>query len=494
MDSLLFKEGGFAPLLDLVSKAGAAMQLNTIEFFLLFPFVLLFYWMAPPASKKYLLLAISYSMYLFTTSIQAVAIILFVTGITFLAPLAIFKYNLNKRSITISGCALSLLPLVVLKYTNFALLTTADILSAFHLSVDLPRWDILMPLGISFFTFQAISYILDVYQGKCRPERNFLDFALFVSFFPQIICGPISKSGDLLPQIRTHRKIDGSLIVKGAKKILYGLFLKLVIADRLALYVDTIFNSHDYYSGLTLFAASFCYSIQIYTDFSGYSLLAIGVANTLGFNVMENFNRPYFAHSITDFWRRWHISLSRWLRDYIYIPLGGSRTSKWRTHLNIMATFLVSGLWHGANWTFILWGGIHGAAQCLEKAFKLSETNPKGINRLLRIIITFTVINFAWIFFRMHTVNDAISVVLKILLHPTDGPFVGPNDSTMTICILIGISSIFFKDFRDEFIPKQIMLFENKRTLIRFASYLAILLSILLLGVLDGGQFIYANF
>lgn len=260
--------------------------------------------------------------------------------------------------------------------------------------------------------------------------------------FPQIASGPISKAKDLLPQIKSLKTFDADKATQGLKLLLWGLFLKVVLADRLGLYVDSIYDNYTYQTGFSLFVASLCYSLQIYGDFAGYSLMAIGVAKVLGFDLINNFNRPYFATSITDFWHRWHISLSIWLRDYVYIPLGGSRCSKLRTYWNIFATFLVSGIWHGANWTFIIWGIIHGVAQIAEKALRLQKYEGGG-NRRLRIIITFLIVNFAWIFFRMPSITDACKVIGKIFTDFGTTLFLS-NNSNM-IYMLVAVCILFLK-------------------------------------------------
>lgn len=309
--------------------------------------------------------------------------------------------------------------------------------------------------------------------------------------FPQIASGPISKAKDLLPQIKSLKTFDADKATQGLKLLLWGLFLKVVLADRLGLYVDSIYDNYTYQTGFSLFVASLCYSLQIYGDFAGYSLMAIGVAKVLGFDLINNFNRPYFATSITDFWHRWHISLSIWLRDYVYIPLGGSRCSKLRTYWNIFATFLVSGIWHGANWTFIIWGIIHGVAQIAEKALRLQKYEGGG-NRRLRIIITFLIVNFAWIFFRMPSITDACKVIGKIFTDFGTTLFLS-NNSNM-IYMLVAVCILFFKDMRDEFFPRRFLFFENRNIAIRWSSYLFLMFLILLTGVLDSGQFIYVNF
>jgi D-alanyl-lipoteichoic acid acyltransferase DltB (MBOAT superfamily) len=269
--------------------------------------------------------------------------------------------------------------------------------------------------------------------------------------------------------------------------------MKVVVADRVALYVDTVLPAYQHYTGLTCFVASMMYTIQIYADFAGYSLMAIGVGKVLGFELTENFRRPYFAVSVTDFWRRWHISLSTWLKDYVYIPLGGSRCSKLRNYWNIFVTFLVSGIWHGANWTFIVWGMWHGIAQIIEKAMGQQKCNYGWIGKTIKIGVTFLMVNFAWIFFRMPTLADACGVISRIF------DFCLPisvymHGFTATFYIGLGVAILLFKDVRDEFFPKKMLLFESRYIVVRWVSYLFVMAMILLSGVFSADQFIYANF
>ena len=291
---------------------------------------------------------------------------------------------------------LSLLPLLVFKYYNFVNESVWSLLSSLGLRYELHGLNWAIPVGISFFTFQAVGYLFDVYYQRIKAEKSIVDYTLFVCFFPQIFSGPISKANELLPQIKEEHKFNYQQGVQGLKFLLWGMFLKLVLADRLGLYVDKVAASYEMYSGGTCVLSAIFYSLQIYGDFAGYSLMAIGVAKTLGFNLINNFNRPYFSVSITDFWRRWHISLSRWLKDYVYIPLGGSRCSKLRNYWNIFVTFLVSGIWHGANWTFIVWGLIHGFAQIIEKALGWNNKESKGFVKLFRIFGTFVLVTVAF--------------------------------------------------------------------------------------------------
>lgn len=383
---------------------------------------------------------------------------------------------------------LGLLPLLVFKYYNFLNDSISAGLASVGLQFALPGLNWAIPVGISFFTFQAVGYMLDVYHGRVKAEKNLLDYLLFVSFFPQVMSGPISKADELLPQIKEPHKFDYEQGKQGLKYLLWGMFIKLVIADRLGLFVDTVYANYIHYNGSTCFVASVFYTLQIYCDFAGYSLMAIGIARTLGFDLINNFKRPYLAVSITDFWRRWHISLTRWLTQQVYIPLGGSRCSKARTYWNIFITFLVSGIWHGANWTFIVWGCMHGVFQIVEKA--LGWQKHEGHNwavKAIRICITFLLVNFAWVFFRMPSIGDAFGFVGRIFTNvgsiTTDG---------VGITAYLSLFVLFVKEFYDEFL-KNIITFKSNGV-IRWSVYIFLFFMVLTYGVLDGGQFIYVSF
>ncbi len=277
----------------------------------------------------------------------------------------------------------------------------------------------IFPLGISFFTFQSVGYIADVHKKKIEAERNPLDVALFVAFFPTISSGPIQRAGNLLPQLKTFHRFDYDGATDGLKLFAWGMFKKLVVADRLALYVNYVYkNPADQY-GLALLLATVLYSFQIYCDFSGYSDMAIGTARYLGFDIGKNFDHPYLSQSVGEFWRRWHISLSSWLRDYVYIPLGGSRVALPRIYLNLMATFLVSGIWHGSTWNFVIWGAFYGAILCAERASKGVRDKMK-IPAWINVAVTFCLVTFAWIFFRAPNVAGAGTVIKKIAGFPTE--------------------------------------------------------------------------
>ncbi|MCD8290247.1 MAG: MBOAT family protein, partial [Prevotella sp.] len=349
-----------------------------------------------------------------------------------------------------------------------------------------------IPIGISFFTFQAVGYLFDVYYKRIEVERNWWDYMLFVCFFPQILSGPISKARDLLPQIKANRRFDESQFVAGLKFLLWGMFLKVVMADRLGLYVDTVFDNWQYNSGISCLVASLAYSFQIYGDFAGYSLMAVGVGRLMGFVLINNFNRPYFSVSVTDFWRRWHISLSTWLKDYVYIPLGGSRCSKARNYINILVTFLVSGIWHGANWTFIVWGVLHGVSQVIEKAIGLQKCESnKFLVRLPRIIVTFILINFLWTIFRMPTIADGVGVIIRMFTQ--HGSILLPNNKDVLFS-LMSVGMVVISELLQEFAPSKFAMLNNRRIVVRWFTYLALVIIIMLAGVFDSSQFIYVSF
>lgn len=472
------------------------MIYNSFNFILLFPLLFCFYYLIPAKRLKWrngYLLLVSYLLY--ANWKPAYALILL--GVTLVTYLFARWIDDEKRSlkIVVGGALLTLLPLLIFKYYNFINDSIFDLLSKVGLRFRLPGLNWAIPMGISFFTFQSLGYMLDVYHQRIRAERDFLSYALFVSFFPSIVAGPINKANLVIPQLKALRPyFDYGKAVTGLKMLLWGMFMKVVVADRVALYVDTVFSSYMNYTGVTCFVASLLYTIQIYADFAGYSLMALGVGKTLGFELTENFRRPYFSISITDFWHRWHISLSTWLKDYVYIPLGGSRCSKIRNYWNIFVTFLVSGVWHGANWTFIVWGCIHGVLQIIEKIFGLQQLKSTSCPvRIGRILITFLLVNFAWIFFRMPTLDDSFRILGRILT--IDGGFsiymAGMRDSFFMV---FGLFLLFFKDTVDEFFPAKKTIMENKHTALRWFGYLFIITIIMLTGVFDAGQFIYANF
>ena len=486
------------------------MVFNSFNFLILFPLIFLLYYAIPARFQKirnYYLLLVSYALYINWKPVFAL-VLLGVSLITYFGGRIFDSFDIDESIGEINNIArkkknrliwlfasLGLLPLLIFKYYNFLNGIISAGLSALGFSFDLPGLNWAVPIGISFYTFQAVGYMLDVYYGRIKAEKSITNYLLFCSFFPSILSGPINKASLVLPQIKNLRTyFDYRKAVEGLKMILWGMFMKVVVADRVALYVDTVLPNYLNYTGVTCFAASIFYTIQIYADFAGYSLMALGVGKVLGFELTENFRRPYFSISITDFWHRWHISLSTWLKDYVYIPLGGSRCSKLRDYWNIFVTFLVSGIWHGANWTFIVWGGMHGVIQIVEKALGIQKMKSKnGIVKVGRILVTFLLVNFAWIFFRMQTLGDAVGVIGHIFdIHQS--MLLELTSRHVFILMMIGTIILLVKDVRDEFVPNKLRLFENKYKIIRWLSYAAVIILIMLTGVFDAGQFIYANF
>lgn len=471
------------------------MIFNSFNFIVLFPIIFLLYYVIPAKyarMRNLYLLLVSYLLYLQYKPVYAV-ILFGVTAVTYFSALALADAKYPKRVLTV-GVLFSLLPLVFFKYFNFINDSISNALSVVGLHFDLPGLNWAIPIGISFFTFQALGYLWDVYYKREVPERDFLTYSLFVSFFPSILSGPINKASLLIPQLKQLRPyFDYAKAVSGLKMLLWGMFMKVVVADRVALYVDTVFSNYENYTGMSCFVASLLYTIQIYADFAGYSLMAIGVGRVLGLELTENFRRPYFAVSVTEFWHRWHISLSTWLKDYVYIPLGGSRCSKIRNYWNIFVTFLVSGIWHGANWTFIVWGCMHGICQIVEKMLGQQKCNYRLPGRIVKIVVTFTIVNFAWIFFRMPTLTDACGVIARIF--DTTLPmtvYMAPLPTPPFIAL--GVVLLFMKDLRDEFFPDSLRLMDSNIRLVRWSTYVFLLIAILLFGVFSSDQFIYANF
>lgn len=478
------------------------MIFNSFNFWIIFPLIFIFYWLLPSNKiiyKKIYLITVSYLLYMNWKPAYAL-LLLGITFITYFAAKLIEGRNRNKKIIIYTSVCITILPLVIFKYYNFINDSIINILKLIGLYWNLPGLNIAIPIGISFFTFQALGYLWDVYYGHISAERKWWDYVLFVCFFPQIASGPISKAADLLPQIKSNKLFQYQFAVNGLRWLLWGMFLKVVVADRLGIYVNTVYENYEKYSSLTLFISSIFYTIQIYSDFAGYSYMALGIANLLGFNLINNFKRPYLASSITAFWKRWHISLTKWLTTYVYIPLGGKRCPKLRQYLNIIITFLVSGIWHGANWTFIIWGLIHGLIQIIEKQFgwapKKSSTGTEAtINNhsffiACKIIITFLVVNFAWIFFRMPTISDAIKFIKKII-YLTPGPLFFDNKNNLIMTIMVSLT-VVITDIIGEF--SQFNAIKSKNKMIRWGTYIILFLSILLFGVLDSGQFIYVSF
>lgn len=399
------------------------MLFNSLSFAIFLPIVFFIYWAIPDKYRYLILFVASYYFYM-SWNVKYVFLILFTTLISYGCALALEKAEeREKRKILlISTLVASLGCLFFFKYFNFASESLCGILSLFSIEVHPVTLHLLLPVGISFYTFQTLSYVIDVYRKDVAPEHNFIKYATFISFFPQLVAGPIERTKNLMPQITGSHTFSYDKASYGLKQMAWGYFKKMVIADTLAVYIDTVYDNLSLYQGFPLLVVSVLFSIQIYCDFSGYSDIAIGCAKLFGIDLMKNFDSPYFSTSIKEFWSRWHISLSTWFKDYVYIPLGGNRVSKVRNYWNLLVTFMVSGLWHGANWTYVIWGGLHGLVQVVEKLLfpsvkKKRPAKEKDKCFFGKVIFVFSFTTFAWIFFRAETFEDAIYV----LSHMFDG-------------------------------------------------------------------------
>ena len=439
-------------------------------------------------------------------SAKYIVLILFTTVISYLAGILLdHAKNLNARKFILGFTLISCLGvLFVFKYFNFFSQVIADTLNIFAIKLHPVTLNLLLPVGISFYTFQTLGYVIDVYRKNIAPEKNFIAYATFISFFPQLVAGPIERTKNLLPQIKSVTELDFNheRTTYGLKLMTWGFFKKLVVADVLAKHADKIFNNVYDFEGFALILAVLFFTIQIYCDFSGYSDIARGCANMLGIELMENFKSPYFSASIHEFWSRWHISLSTWFRDYLYIPLGGNRCSKVRHYFNLLVTFLISGLWHGANLTFVIWGFVHGVAQVLEDMFTKSKkldlkNNSHGLLWWLRVICVFIFVSAAWTFFRANTLNDAMYIfkncfngIANLKNYLLSGIFkFGDKKQIAIIISLLAIYEYFSSKFD---IIKSVT--ANKYVVVRYAVYFVMLTSILFFQATDEVAFVYFQF
>ena len=389
------------------------MLFNSLSFLAFFPLVVLVYFLLPRRTRWVWLLAASYYFYMCWNA-RYVLLIATSTVVTYACALGMERVQGRggRRLVMLAGLCVNLGILGFFKYSGFFINLLGRGFGALGVTLSLPQVDVLLPVGISFYTFQALGYMLDVYRGEIRAERNLFRYALFVSFFPQLVAGPIERSKNLLHQVHEAHDFDAQRALSGLSVMLLGFFEKLVIADRASLYVSAVYGQWQQASGWQIALATAAFAFQIYGDFSGYSHIAIGAARVLGYDLMDNFRQPYFATSVRDFWRRWHISLSTWFRDYLYIPLGGSRVSPLRRALNVMITFTVSGLWHGASLNYVVWGMLNGAMQVIEGF--LPKPKPGAVRRLARILVTFVLIDLTFLFFRASSLGTALRMLRRI--------------------------------------------------------------------------------
>ena len=478
------------------------MLFNSAGYVVFFTIVCLVYFILPKKLKRVFLLLASYFFYS-CWNLKYSLLMLFSTVATYLTAIAMDMVGAKKKKKLYLGLCffVNLAILFVFKYYSFTVNFINKILGIAALSIDMPVIDVLLPVGISFYTFQALGYIVDVYRGEIKAERNFINYALFVSFFPQLVAGPIERSKNLLTQIDTLGTRRYENLSKGLLYILWGFFLKLVIADRAAIFVNQVFDSYQGYSYIFLCYAALLFAVQIYCDFYSYSIIAKGSAKILGYDLMDNFRAPYLSASITEFWRRWHISLSTWFKDYLYIPLGGNRKGAFRKHLNVLIVFLVSGLWHGANYTFVLWGLIHGIFNILEDSFKgiTKGIRDNFIYKNLRRLITFVVAVLSFVIFRSKNIGAAKAYLLGILKRQAgslDASIAFPYEDTVILLIAIAILVVI-----DILIYNKVKLADNierRSLLIRWPIYIFLLIATLIFGIYGPGyseaQFIYFQF
>ncbi|MBR6709308.1 MAG: MBOAT family protein [Clostridia bacterium] len=401
------------------------MIFNSIEFLIFYPIVLLLYFLLPKKIRWVSLLAASAFFYLYW-SVKLIFLILFTIVISYTAAILIEKHRENrplKRLCLVVTLVACFGVLFFFKYFNFLSDTVVGVANLFGAGWDDFSLNLILPVGISFYTFQTLSFVIDVYRGVVPAERHFGYYALYVTFFPQLVAGPIERPENLIPQLHAEHPFSWDNAIPGIRMMIIGFFKKLVVADLIATYVNAVYNNPDTARGLSVVIATMLFAAQIYCDFSGYTDIAIGCAEIMGIRLMQNFDRPYISTSIKEFWSRWHISLSSWFRDYLYFPLGGSRCSRPRHLFNLMVVFLVSGLWHGAAWTFVIWGALHGFYQVIGILLKkpksalyakLGIDESAGWVRAMRCVITFILVDFAWIFFRANSFADLRTLLVKL--------------------------------------------------------------------------------
>lgn len=503
----------------MISGGIIVLLFNSIQFLLFFPIVVLIYFLIPFKLRKVWMLISSYYFYMSWNPKYAI-LIGTTTIITYFSGLLIEKANeisdeeksiKLKRFWVLMSFASNLGILFLFKYYNFFMSSIERVLALVDITVAIPSFDYLLPVGISFYTFQALSYTMDLYRKDVKVEKNLVKYALFVSFFPQVLAGPIEKSKNLLHQFDEKHSFDYYRVRNGLILMLWGFFQKIVIADRLAILVNTVYNNPDKYRGLEIIIATVFYAFQIYCDFSSYSDIARGAAEIMGFRLSVNFKQPYFSRSIKEFWRRWHISLSSWFKDYLYIPLGGNRCSKLRNYINIMIVFLVSGLWHGASMNFLIWGGLHGIYQVAGNILKPAKEKIIDIFniktdvfsfKVFQVLINFVLVDFAWIFFRANSFSGAILLIKNMfyfnpwIFYSGDIYKLGLDSKDFKVAVL-GIIMVLIVNYIQRTKSARIEL--SKQNIgFRWIIYFAAIIFIIIFGVYGPGyskqEFIYFQF
>ena len=488
------------------------MLFNSLHFLAFFPVVIGLYFALPARWRAPLLLVSSYYFYLswkpvYGLLLAATTLLDYFSGVR----MSRLASPTQRRPWLYLSLASNLSTLFIFKYFSFFRDTAVALAAALHVPLAAPTLALVLPVGVSFYTFQSVAYIVDVYQGKLQAEQNLGRFALFVAFWPQLVAGPIERGGQMLPQLRQPHGFDYGRVASGLRLMAWGMFKKVVIADRLALLANPVFDHPHRFEGPLLLLAVLAFTGQIYADFSGYTDLARGAARVLGYNLVLNFRQPYLAASVGDFWRRWHMSLSGWFRDYVYIPLGGSRAGKARTQLNVLIVFLLSGLWHGASWTFVSWGALHGTylvAESLTAPARAALGQRLGLparprlQRLLGTGLTLALVAYAWIFFRANTLPDAFYVASHLFRGWTHLPTaqlpaalagLGRHYGAELLVAAAAVALLAAIDFRAER-GSVAQWLASWPAAGRWAGYAGLLLAMLYFGVFGSSQFIYFQF
>lgn len=479
------------------------MLFNSLEFPLFLAVVFACYWSLNryPLRAQNLLVVISSYIFYGWWDWRFLGLIVLSSMVDYFAGLGLEQQQSHKRRRIILwlSLAVNLGALGVFKYFDFFIGSFADLLTGIGLQANLPSLRIILPVGISFYTFQTLSYTIDIYQRKINATRDWVAFFAFVSFFPQLVAGPIERASSLLPQFLEKRSFDPSQIRDGLRQILWGYLKKLVIADTMAVHVNKIFDSYQTSSGLVLLLGAFFFALQIYGDFSGYSDIAIGVARLFGFRLMQNFAFPYFSRDIGEFWRRWHISLSTWFRDYVYIPLGGSHCGRARRTFNIIVTFTVSGLWHGANWTFVVWGALNGLyylpLMLLNQHKQHTSVVAEGKmlpspHEISLVLLTFSLTLFAWVFFRAPSLGVALEYIARVF---TD-PFSGRSGCAQYVPLFALAIAFLLVEWMQRSRTHGLDIGHIKSKLLRWTIYLVVVQVIIFAGTFSGQEFIYFQF
>jgi alginate O-acetyltransferase complex protein AlgI len=485
------------------------MLFNSLDFAIFLPIVFILYWFVTQRNLKWQNALVVIASYVFYGwwDWRFLSLIVFSTLVDYAIgrQLHITESQKRRKLLLWASIIVNLGFLGFFKYYNFFVDNFVQAFSFFGHPIQPNTLHIILPVGISFYTFQTLSYTIDVYKRKLEPTKDIIAFSAFVSFFPQLVAGPIERASQLLPQFYVRRKFKFINLQFGLIRILWGLFKKVVIADRLAVLVNLVYQTPEDYGGAHFIIASVLFAFQIYCDFSGYSDIAIGTARLFGFKLMENFRSPYFSKSLGEFWRRWHISLSTWFRDYVYIPLGGSKVTTHRVYFNLMIVFVVSGFWHGAAWTFLIWGALHGSILIVEHLFKgriaLFIKSPHILVNALKVLVVFAITTFTWIFFRANTTADAFYIVnhlfdfSKPLAQNLRGMtlYLGAPLWKLFACfVLVGVLLLVEYGVNKHKISEAIII--KQKPLIRWLLYTSIVLFILLFGSFEVDQFIYFQF